>query len=122
MDNPVGWFEIYVQDMVRAKKFYEATFGPTLSKLESPGMDMLSFPMKPEGSGATGALVRMQGVDSGANSVIVYFVCQDCASEAAKAVQAGGKLYKEKTSIGQYGFIALILDTEGNMVGLHSMK
>lgn len=122
MDNPVGWFEIYVQDMVRAKKFYEATFGTTLSKLESPGMDMLSFPMKPEGSGATGALVRMQGVDSGANSVIVYFVCQDCASEAAKAVQAGGKLHKEKTSIGQYGFIALILDTEGNMVGLHSMK
>jgi len=122
MDNPVGWFEIYVQDMKRAKAFYEATLGVELSKLDSPGMDMLAFPMKPEGSGASGALIKMKGFESGANSVLVYFVCDDCAREAAKAVKAGGKLFKEKRAIGEHGFIALILDTEGNMVGLHSMK
>jgi predicted enzyme related to lactoylglutathione lyase len=54
--------------------------------------------------------------------VLVYFICDDCANEAAKAVKAGGRLYREKMSIGQYGFIALIIDTEGNMVGPHSMK
>ncbi|MGZ5278200.1 MAG: VOC family protein [Caldimonas sp.] len=122
MNNPVGWFEIYVQDMARAKAFYEATLGVTLSKLDSPGMDMMAFPMHREGTGATGALVKMRGVESGANSVLIYFVCQDCANEAAKAVKAGGKIQKAKTPIGEYGFISLIIDTEGNMVGLHSMK
>ncbi len=122
MNNPVGWFEIYVQDMARAKAFYEKTFGVELTQLPSPGMDMLAFPMQREGSGASGALVKMSGVESGANSVIVYFACDDCAKEAAKAKKAGGKIHKEKTAIGEYGFIALVFDTEGNMIGLHSMK
>ena len=121
MNNPVGWFEIYVQDMARAKAFYEAMLGVELSKLESPGMDMMAFPMQRDGSGASGALVRMPGFESGANSVLVYFVCDDCAMEAAKAVKAGGKIQKEKMSIGSYGFIALVVDSEGNMIGLHSM-
>ena len=122
MDNPVGWFEIYVQDMARAQRFYESVLGSAFSKLESPGMDMMAFPMNPQGSGASGALVRMPGMPSGSNSTIIYFVCDDCASEAAKAASSGGKIFKEKTSIGPYGFIALVLDTEGNMIGLHSMK
>ena len=85
-------------------------------------MDMMSFPMEREGMGASGALVKMAGFASGANSVLIYFMCDDCAVEAAKAVKAGGRLQKEKTSIGEYGFIALVIDTEGNMIGLHSMK
>jgi predicted enzyme related to lactoylglutathione lyase len=121
MNNPVGWFEIYVQDMSRAKAFYEATLGVQFSRLESP-VEMFAFPMSRESSGASGALVHMPGFASGANSVLVYFVCDDCAKEAAKAVEAGGKIQKEKMSIGPYGFIALVNDTEGNMVGLHSMK
>jgi predicted enzyme related to lactoylglutathione lyase len=122
MDNPVGWFEIYVDDMSRAKKFYEQVFGYTLAKLDSPGIDMWAFPMKAAGSGAAGALVRMPGVPVGGNSVLVYFSCDDCAVEAARARDAGGKIEKDKTSIGQYGYIALVFDIEGNMIGLHSMK
>lgn len=122
MSNPVGWFEIYVDDMDRAKAFYEAVFGVQLSKLESPGLDMWAFPMQPEGYGASGSLVRMPGFAAGANSVVVYFSCADCAIEAAKAAKAGGQLHKEKMSIGQYGHIALVVDTEGNMIGLHSMQ
>jgi predicted enzyme related to lactoylglutathione lyase len=122
MNNPVGWFEIYVQDMARAQAFYEATLGTTLSRLESPGMDMMAFPMERAGTGASGALVKMAGFASGANSVLIYFMCDDCAVEAAKAAKAGGRLQKEKFSIGEYGFIALVVDTEGNMIGLHSMK
>jgi uncharacterized DUF497 family protein len=56
------------------------------------------------------------------NSVLTYFSCVDCAVEAARVVAAGGKVQKEKISIGQYGFIALAIDTEGNMFGLHSMQ
>lgn len=121
-NNPVGWFEIYVQDMDRAKAFYENVFGVALEKLEGTGIDMLTFPMQPERYGAPGALVRMPGFPSGANSVLVYFSCTDCAVEAAKAAKAGGKIEKAKFSIGQYGYIALVLDTEGNMIGLHSLQ
>ena len=122
MDNPVGWFEIYVDDMVRAKTFYQAVFGKPLTRLEGD-VEMWAFSMdNGGGSGASGALVKMPGFAAGANSVLVYFVCDDCAVEAGKAVAAGGRLQKEKMSIGPYGFIALVHDSEGNMIGLHSMK
>ncbi|NBQ39805.1 MAG: VOC family protein [Alphaproteobacteria bacterium] len=121
MNNPVGWFEIYVQDMPRAKAFYEAVFDTTLSQLENPGLEMWAFPMDVSTFGSSGALVRMPGFTPGASSVLVYFRSADCAIEAAKAVKAGGTVHKPKTSIGQYGHIALVVDTEGNMVGIHSM-
>lgn len=124
MNNPVAWFEIYVQDMDRAKAFYESTLGVQLSKLEGPGPgpEMWAFAMLPETRGASGALVKMPGMPSGGNSVLVYFSCTDCEIEAARAVKAGGKIEREKMSIGQYGHIALVIDTEGNMFGLHSMQ
>ena len=121
--NPVGWFEIYVQDMNRAKAFYESVFKTQLQKLRSPGgLDMWAFPMQPEANGAAGALIRMEGFPSGGNSTIVYFICADCAVEAKRASTQGGKIFKDKFSIGQHGFIALVTDTEANMIGLHSMK
>jgi predicted enzyme related to lactoylglutathione lyase len=120
--NPVGWFEIYVQDMERSKTFYEAVFQTKLEKLQSPGMEMWAFPMNMESTGAPGSLVKMPGFPSGGNSTLVYFSCADCATEAGRVIKAGGRIQKEKTSIGQYGFIALAFHTEGNMFGLHSMK
>jgi hypothetical protein len=120
--NPVGWFEIYVQDMARAKKFYESVFDGKLDKLGSSDIEMWSFPMQNNQMGAAGALVNMPGVPSGGCSTIVYFMCDDCAVEEARVVPAGGKIHKQKMSIGQYGFISLVTDTEGNMIGLHSMK
>jgi uncharacterized protein len=120
--NPVGWFEIYVDDMERAKKFYEAVFQTKLENLNSPEIELWAFPMSMEGSGASGALVKMQGFSSGRNSTLVYFSCDDCAVEAGRVVNAGGRIQKEKMSIGEHGFIALAFDTEDNMIGLHSMK
>ena len=121
-NNPVAWFEIYVQDMVRAKQFYESVLKVKLEKLNSPGLEMWAFPMAMDRLGASGSLVKMEGVPSGGNSTLVYFSCADCAVEAAKAAESGGKVHKEKMSIGQYGYIALVIDTEGNMIGLHSMQ
>jgi predicted enzyme related to lactoylglutathione lyase len=122
MNNPVGWFEIYVQDMERAKAFYEAVLGVQLSRIGSADIEMWAFPMHQAGSGASGSLVRVPSLPSGGNSVLVYFSCADCAVEAAKAAKAGGKIQREKISIGQYGHVALVIDTEGNMIGLHSMQ
>ena len=121
-NNPVGWFEIYVQDMQRAKTFYEHVFTVQLQKLDSSELEMWAFPMQENGAGAMGTLVKMDGCPSGGNSTLVYFTCADCAVEAKRAKENGGQVFKDKFSIGQYGFIALVCDTEGNMIGLHSMQ
>ena len=120
--NPVGWFEIYVQDMPRAKAFYESVFAVQLQRLESPEPEMWTFPMQENSPGAMGALVKMDGCPSGGNSTLVYFTCADCATEAKRAAVNGGHVFKDKFSIGQYGFISLVTDPDGNMIGLHSMK
>jgi len=120
--NPVGWFEIYVDDMARARKFYETTLGLELTDLKSPGIEMWAFPMDPEKPGAAGSLVYMEGAKAGGNSTIVYFSSEDCAVEESRIAAAGGEIFKPKFSIGEYGFITLGFDTERNMFGLHSMK
>ncbi len=125
--NPVVWFEIYVQDMPRAQAFYEQVLAKKLESLPMPegddsGFQMLSFPAEMENGGAGGALVKAEGVPSGGSGTLVYFGCEDCAVEAGRVVAAGGKIFKEKFSIGDYGFCALAHDTEGNMFGLHSMQ
>ena len=121
--NPVAWFEIYVQDMARAKAFYESLFQVTLKQLSGPGpqLDMWAFPSDMAGYGISGALVQMEGVPSGGNSTLVYFHSEDCAVEASKVPGLGGQVCRPKFAIGEFGFIALVMDTEGNMIGLHSM-
>ncbi len=121
-NNPVIWFEIYVQDMERAKRFYESVFQVKLERLNAPDLEIWAFPMEMDKAGASGALVKMEGVQSGGNSTLVYFHSTDCAIEAARVSKAGGRIQREKMSIGQYGFIALAYDTEGNMFGFHSME
>jgi predicted enzyme related to lactoylglutathione lyase len=121
-NNPVGWFEIYVQDLERAKNFYESVFQLTLEKLNSPGMEMWAFPMDMNQWGAGGALVKMDGFPSGGNSTLVYFSCEDCAREESRAAASGGRIERQKMSIGEYGFISLVFDTERNMFGLHSLQ
>jgi predicted enzyme related to lactoylglutathione lyase len=123
--NPVGWFEIYVKDMERARTFYEAVFADKLTPLESPDSSvaaMWAFPMEQNATGAAGALVSMQGQQPTGNGTIVYFTCEDCSVEAKRVPANGGKIMKDKFAIGQYGFIALVVDPDGNVIGLHSMK
>jgi predicted enzyme related to lactoylglutathione lyase len=124
MDNPVGWFEIYVQDMPRARKFYEAVFQLKLEKIPGTDIEMWGFQMSKQAYGVTGALVKMPGFPSGgtSNSVLIYFTCADCAIEEGRVIKAGGRLQRGKTAIGEHGFVSLVFDTESNMIGLHSMK
>ncbi len=120
--NPVDWFEIYVDNMDRAKQFYEGVLKVKLSPLENAGVQLCTFPMETDSTGAAGALVKMEGFASGANSTLVYFRSEDCSIEEKRASDFGGRIKKSKWSIGEYGFISLLIDTEGNMFGLHSMK
>jgi uncharacterized protein len=128
--NAVGWFEIYVSDMERAKSFYERMLDVKLDDLPSPdsSIQMKVFPMpasdgcSAELPGACGALAKMDGCSPGGGGTLIYFSCIDCAEDEARVPEAGGQIVKPKFSIGEHGFISLVIDTEGNMVGLHSMK
>lgn len=123
--NPVAWFEMYVDEMGRAKKFYENVLAVALEKLNNPtdsGIEMWAFHSNMEGYGATGALVKMEGFSAGGNSTLVYFACDDCSVEESRVEMAGGRIQQSKMAIGEYGFISLAIDSEGNMFGLHSQK
>jgi predicted enzyme related to lactoylglutathione lyase len=128
--NPVVHFEIYVQDMARAKAFYEAVLETKLEPMPNPTpeveMEMWFFPMDKETGmtsyGAGGMLVKMDGFSPGGGGTLVYFGCDDCGVQAARAATQGGSVIQEKTAIGEHGFCALAKDTEGNLIGLHSMK
>lgn len=125
--NPVVWFEIYVNDLNRAKKFYESVFDLKLNEMPMPNdvedeMKMLAFPMEMGGEAASGAIVKMAGFEAGGNSTLVYFRSLDCSIEEGRIKDAGGKVYKSKQSLGEYGFMVLASDTEGNMFGIHSQR
>lgn len=120
--NPVGWFEIYVEDMERAKAFYGGVFETRFEKLNSGDLDMWAFPSDMEAYGAGGALVKMEGMPPGGSSIMVYFACEDCAVEAGRVESNGGSIFRDKFSIGEYGYIVLAHDSEGNLIGLHSRQ
>lgn len=116
--NAASWFEIYVQDMARARRFYEGVLGRPLHPL--PGIDMLLFDQDLSRYGAAGALVSHSSVASGGNSTVIYFSCADCAVEEGRVAEFGGKVIRPKISIGQFGFVTLARDPDGNLFGLHS--
>ena len=125
MNNLVGFFEIFVDDIQRARKFYESVFDVNLEKIDDPTdstVDMYMFPTDYSQYGASGAIVRRDGNLTRGNNTVVYFSCEDCAVEEERVKSAGGKVVQSKFSVGQYGFCAIAVDTEGNTIGLHSEK
>ncbi|MCR9142707.1 MAG: VOC family protein [bacterium] len=120
-----GFFDIYVNEIDRAQKFYEAVLATKLQPMDDPNdssVEMRMFGDDFQSHGAGGALVKMQGVQPGPGGTMIYFTCEDCAVEEARVAQAGGKIVRPKFPIGEHGFVSLASDTEGNMIGLHSMK
>ncbi len=127
MKNVVNWFEIYTSDFDRAKKFYTEVFKCELTDLpmNNPNhveMKYATFPADQNGFGTSGALVKIDMVKPGMGGTMVYFSTEEIDAELGRVEAAGGKIVREKMGIGDYGFIALAEDTEGNMIGLHSMK
>ncbi|MGE0932492.1 VOC family protein [Peijinzhouia sedimentorum] len=122
--NPFTWVEIYVDDMSRAQKFYEAVFKVQLVEMPMEGMGdlhMLCFPWAENEPNISGALVKMENMSPGPGGTLVYFTCEDCSIEEGRVETAGGKVLQAKMSIGEHGFCSIIMDTEGNHIGLHSM-
>jgi len=123
--NAIGWFDIYVSDMERAVNFYQEVLKQELENMDDPtdsSVIMRAFPTDMESYGAGGALVKRDGAGPVTGGTIVYFGVEECSTEASRVEAAGGKIITPKTSIGQFGFISVCMDTEGNLFGLSSMK
>lgn len=123
--NPVGWFEIPVLEMARAVKFYESVLDVKLELHRMGELDMAWFPMG-EGRGASGSLVQHKEWYTPARNtkegVLIYFTSPsgDLNNELSRIEKAGGRVVVPRESIGEHGFIAVFLDTEGNRVAIHS--
>lgn len=118
----VGWFEIPVTDMGRAKTFYDNVFNIEISIQDINGLKMGWFPLAPDKKGIAGSLVEHeQYVPSATNGAVLYFTCEDVAAVLAKVAAAGGNITQAKKQIGEgHGFMGVFLDSEGNRIALHS--
>jgi hypothetical protein len=122
--NPVGWFEIPVNDMDRAVRFYETVFGFKLELHKMGPVDMAWFPMLQDKEGAAGTLAKGEGYKPSYEGTLVYFTAHsgDLSNELSKVESAGGKVLATKFPIGEHGFVGLAEDTEGNRIAIHSLK
>ena len=120
--NPVCWFDINVANLERAKNFYESVFNIKLIDLPIEWGKESAFPFEKDGTNAAGALVEKENYVAGSNNTVAYFSSEDCITEESRVEEAGGEIIKRKMSIGEFGFISVLRDTEGNTIGLHSKK
>ncbi len=123
--NAVGWFEIPVTDMDRAKKFYESVFGYNLERNKFGDLDMAWFPYADK-PGAPGSLVHEEKFyKPSKDGVLIYFSSPsgDLKNELDKVNSAGGNVLIQKKLISEdIGYMGMFLDSEGNRVALHSKK
>ncbi|MBM7066267.1 VOC family protein [Actibacterium sp. 188UL27-1] len=122
--NAIGWFDIYVDELDRAVAFYEAVLNCTLAPIGDPTGEtqMMSFPADMSAYGAGGALSKSAHAKPGIGGTVVYFSAEDCAVEQARVETAGGTVLRPKFSIGEFGWVSLCQDTEGNVFGISSMQ
>lgn len=120
----VGWFEIPVTNMDRAKGFYEKVFKISIEIHDLGGIIMGWFPGVQGKTGASGSLVQHEMyTPSATDGPLIYFTCNDLSEEINRVEAAGGEILKPKTEIGGgHGFMGLIKDSEGNRIALHSLK
>jgi len=121
-NHAIHWFEIFVGDFDRAVRFYETLLGIELRRASEDGRPMAIFASAVT-DGVGGALVRQAGREPAATGALVYLDANGkLDASLARVERAGGAVIQPKTDIGAPGFIALVRDTEGNVIGLHSER
>jgi predicted enzyme related to lactoylglutathione lyase len=121
MKNALNWFELFVDDLDRASAFYQRVLGISLRRETFQGIPMAVFTT--DGGAVGGALVRDPRKTPGAGGALVYLDASGKLDACLDRVTAaGGTVVTPRTDIGEPGFIALVRDSEGNTVGLHSPR
>jgi predicted enzyme related to lactoylglutathione lyase len=123
MANPIGWVEIPVTDMDRAIQFYNAVMGWDIQATPMGGVTMGWFPFDQEDTtGASGALLLNENyIPSKTDGPVVYFSCASVQNWLDNVEPAGGSIMQGKTQISpEHGYMALIIDSEGNRIAFHS--
>jgi hypothetical protein len=125
MNNAISWFEIPATDLTRATKFYETIFSTSLIAMDMPNIRMRLFPIEDMQNGIGGAVVDSGGFHkpSITDGPLIYLNANpDVQNILSKVEAAGGKIVVPKTEISEaFGYMAIIIDTEGNRIGLHSV-
>ena len=125
MKNPIGWIEIPVSDLDRAEKFYSDYFGFDLQRQEEfNGCTMSWFPMDMDSYGAAATLILGPDYTPSHDGPLLYFTAPGDTVDAGlqKAEEMGIKVVTPKTALGEHGFYAIVEDSEGNRIAIHSMK
>lgn len=122
MSSVINWFDIPATNLDRAARFYESVLGISLIRENMLGAQMAIFPAKP--GEATGAILARDGAAPGTTGSTIYLKAgNDLSAALGRVGAAGGKVLHPKTFIKEgWGYFAIILDTEGNSIGLHSPK
>ncbi len=123
--NMVGWFEIPVKDMDRAKKFYDAVFEINIEIHPMKELVMGWFPYADQKPGAAGSLVKNEDwyKPSASHGPLIYFSSKDVQIALDRVAAAGGKVVQPKTLItDDVGYMGVFTDTEGNRIALHSRQ
>jgi predicted enzyme related to lactoylglutathione lyase len=125
MKSAISWFEIPSKDLDRATKFYEKIFGISLIPMDLPDIKMRMFPVEDQITDIGCAIVHSDGFHnpSATDGPLIYLNGNpDVQKVLDKVEAAGGSIVVPKTEISpEYGFMAVIIDTEGNRIGLHSI-
>jgi predicted enzyme related to lactoylglutathione lyase len=125
MNNAISWFEIGTTDLNRATQFYETIFNIKLNPMDLPNIKMRMFPINDMMTQVGGAIVDSGGFHkpSGTDGPLIYLNGDPDVQDVLDKVEAaGGKILVPKTEISpEYGFMAVIIDSEGNRIGLHSV-
>ncbi len=122
--NAISWFEIPAIDLNRAQEFYETIFETNLTPLDTPNIKMRMFPIQNMMTGVGGAVVDSGGFyrPSLTDGPLIYLNANPDVQNVLNRVEgAGGKILVSKTQVSpEYGYMAVIADTEGNRIALHS--
>jgi uncharacterized protein len=94
--HAVRWFEIYAQEILRARQVYEGVFGCSLTRLDAGDIEMWAFRSHPKATGTSGALVQVEGFKPGPEGTLVCFACENCAVEESRVTAFGGRVHRPK--------------------------
>jgi len=123
MKQVIDWFEIPVSDMPRAQAFYEAVLQTTMQRENFAGPNMQMMVFKEDGHRAKGALMAGNpALQVGGSGTLVYLHAGPSLDEALdRVVGAGGQVAMTKVALPDgVGYMAHMLDVDGNRVGLHA--